>query len=72
VQAAFMAAINALALASKGHTGVLEALRETQVEHGKRLTSIDSKVTNIESRLDRMDTRFDRLEELIKRSGRTA
>ena len=36
----------------KAHTTVLNALRETQVEHGQRLDGIESKVEALDARVD--------------------
>ncbi len=42
-----------------GHTSVLNALRQTQVEHGVRLDGIDGRLDGIDGRLDGLDGRLD-------------
>ncbi|HUR73147.1 MAG TPA: hypothetical protein VMZ00_02655 [Sporichthya sp.] len=48
--------------AMRGQTRVLNALRETQAEHGQRLDRIDGRLDGMDSRFDAMDSRFDRLD----------
>lgn len=37
----------------RSHTQVLNALRETQLEHGQRLTSLDGRVADLDERMTR-------------------
>lgn len=48
--------------AIRGQRRVLNALRETQVEHGQRLAAIDVRFDAVDARFDGTDGRFDRLE----------
>jgi chromosome segregation ATPase len=41
---------------------LLEALRETQIEHGRRLAGHDKRFTSLEQRFDGLEQRFDSLE----------
>jgi chromosome segregation ATPase len=41
---------------------LLEALRETQIEHGRRLAGHDNRFTSLEQRFDGLEQRFDSLE----------
>jgi chromosome segregation ATPase len=40
---------------------LLEALRETQIEHGRRLAGHDKRFTSLEQRFDGLEQRFDGL-----------
>jgi chromosome segregation ATPase len=42
---------------------LLEALRETQIEHGRRLAGHDGRFDHLEGRFDHVEGRFDHLEE---------
>ena len=42
----------------RAHLSVLNALRETQVEHGTRLDPIDARLDQVDARFDQIDTRF--------------
>ena len=44
----------------QGHTKVLNALRETQLEHSAKFDRIDAKFSQIDARFDQIDARFDR------------
>ncbi|WP_142099231.1 hypothetical protein [Pseudonocardia cypriaca] len=41
---------------------LLEALRETQIEHGRRLAGHDGRFDHVEGRFDHLEQRFDALE----------
>ncbi len=45
-----------------GHTRVLNALRETQVEHGRRLDGIDGRLDGVDGKLDGIDGRLDEVD----------
>jgi len=71
-------------LVLKGHTSVLNALRETQIDHGKKLKEHDDSFDRLEAKVDGLtanvdgltakvdghDSRFDRLETTSRRCGR--
>jgi chromosome segregation ATPase len=42
---------------------LLEALRETQIEHGRRLAGHDTRFTSLQRRFDGLEQRFDGLEQ---------
>ena len=44
------------------HTKVLQALRETQLEHGERLSGVETRLDRVETRLDRVETRLSGME----------
>ncbi|WP_157362109.1 hypothetical protein [Haloechinothrix halophila] len=46
----------------RAHTKLLNALRETQVEHGDKLDGINGRLDNLEGRFDGLDGRIDGLE----------
>ncbi len=48
-----------------GHTRVLNALRETQVEHGRRLDGIDGRLDGIDGRLDGIDDKLVQIVDLL-------
>ncbi len=48
-------------------TRLLEALRQTQVEHGQRLDSIDGRLDRVDGRLDRVDGRLDGIDGRLDR-----
>jgi chromosome segregation ATPase len=50
-----------------GHTGVLNALRETQLEHGRTLASHGQRLDSLEVKVDRLEVKVDRLEEKVDR-----
>ena len=39
----------------RAHTRTLNALRETQLEHGQRLDRLDGKVTGLDAKVDQLD-----------------
>ena len=43
----------------RAHTSALNALRETQLEQGRRLDSMDGRLDSMDGRLDSMDGRLD-------------
>jgi hypothetical protein len=49
-------------LALNAHFRVLNALRETQLDHGRRLDSLERRFTGLEGRFDGLEGRFDGLE----------
>jgi hypothetical protein len=49
-------------LALNGHFRVLNALRETQLEQGRRLDSLEARFDGLEGRFDGLEGRFDGLE----------
>jgi chromosome segregation ATPase len=46
----------------QGHTRTLNALRETQVAQGERLTGLEGKFDGLEGKFDRLEGRVERLE----------
>ena len=46
----------------RAHTSALNALRETQLEQGRRLDRMDGRLDRMGDRFDGMDTRFDGIE----------
>ena len=46
----------------RAHTSALNALRETQLEQGRRLDRMDGRFDRIDGRLDGIDGRFDRID----------
>ncbi len=46
----------------RAHTRALNALRETQLEQGDRLTGVEGRLTGVEGRLDRLEARLEGLE----------
>jgi chromosome segregation ATPase len=49
-------------LALNAHFRVLNALRETQLDHGRRLDSLEGRFDRLEGRFDGLEGRFDGLE----------
>jgi hypothetical protein len=49
-------------LALNAHFRVLNALRETQLDHGRRLESLEGRFTGLEGRFTGLEGRFDGLE----------
>jgi BMFP domain-containing protein YqiC len=53
-----------------GHTKVLNAVRETQVEHGQQLGSLDSRVGSLEAKVDsgftKVNISMDRVAQLLQ------
>jgi chromosome segregation ATPase len=49
-------------LALNAHFRVLNALRETQLDHGRRLESLEGRFTGLETRFTGLETRFTGLE----------
>jgi outer membrane murein-binding lipoprotein Lpp len=43
----------------RAHTQTLNALRETQVEQGQKLTRLDAKVDQLDAKVDQMDAKVD-------------
>ena len=43
----------------RAHTRTLNALRETQLEHGERLSGVDGRLGGVEGRLDRLENKVD-------------
>lgn len=43
----------------RAHTRSLNALRETQVEHGQRLDRLEGKVDRLEEKMDGLNLKFD-------------
>ena len=46
----------------RAHTSALNALRQTQLEQGDRLTGVEGRLTGVEGRLDRVEARLDSIE----------
>ncbi len=50
-----------------GHTGVINAIRDDQVEHGKRLARLEAEVrsgfANVDANFAKVDTNFGKIEE---------
>jgi outer membrane murein-binding lipoprotein Lpp len=44
----------------RAHTQTLNALRETQVEQGQKLTRLDAKVDQMDAKVDHLDAKVDR------------
>ncbi|NIH77681.1 hypothetical protein [Amycolatopsis viridis] len=51
----------------QAHTKVLNALRETQLEHGSRLGRVENRLGRVENRLGRVENRLDRVEDHLER-----
>ena len=49
----------------RAHTRTLNALRETQLEHGERLSGVDGRLGGVEGRLGGVEGRLDRLENKV-------
>jgi hypothetical protein len=43
----------------RAHTQTLNALRDTQVEQGQKLTRLDAKVDQMDAKVDQMDAKVD-------------
>ncbi len=46
----------------RAHTKLLNALRETQIDHGDRLGRLEHRMNGLEGRMDNLDGRMDSLE----------
>ena len=49
----------------RGHTRVLAALRETQVEQGQQITRLNEKVGQLDGRVDHLDGKVDQLSGIV-------
>lgn len=49
----------------RGHTQVLNALRETQLEHGARLDRVEGRLDSVDGRLGSVEGRLDRVENAV-------
>ena len=50
------------------HTQTLNALRETQVEQGQKLSRLDAKVDQLDAKVDQMDAKVDRMDAKVDRA----
>ena len=46
----------------RAHTQTLNALRETQIEQGQKLTGLDTRLTGLDTRVVRIDAKVDQLD----------
>ncbi|OLT14573.1 hypothetical protein BJF78_18335 [Pseudonocardia sp. CNS-139] len=59
--------VAALTTRVDAQTRLMQALRETQIEHGQRLGGVERRLDSVDHRLDRVDQRLDRVEEKVDR-----
>jgi hypothetical protein len=59
--------VSEFGIALRAHISSLNALRETQIEHGHRLDGIDGRLDGIDGRLDGIDGRLDRMDGRLDR-----
>ncbi len=52
----------------QGHTKVLNALRETQLEHSAKFDRIDAKFSQIDAKFSQIDARFDQIDARFDRT----
>lgn len=57
--------VAAFAAKLDAHTKVLNALRETQLEHGERLSSLEGRFDSMEGRFGSLERRVDSLEHKV-------
>jgi outer membrane murein-binding lipoprotein Lpp len=52
----------------RAHTQTLNALRETQIEQGQKLTGLDTKVVQLDAKVDQLDTKVGQMDAKVDRA----